>query len=361
MYKKLIIFAAIVCVIIFLGRFFFSKPKDLSTQAKALDEQLSMLLEKIGAKPAALIKKETQFKKGFRTGAAQIEAEYQLCDFPAMPVFAEILTDEIKSFGFDTLKFKYAKEDEVSRLSFDFGYKRNFIYRLVLKQKAEEKPKAVASVAIVIDDWGYNKAELDELFQIKSPLTLAILPNLKNSADIAKISRMKGYEVILHLPLEPQNEKLRKEKTTIYTDMGKKEIIETFENNLSSVPFAKGISNHMGSKATEDKRVMEIIFSRLKKKNLFFLDSLVTEQSLGRELTEEKKVRFAKRSVFLDNELNPEYINNQFLELIEIAKKRGAAIGICHDKEVTLKTIKANIDKFKGQGIEFVYLSQLVH
>ena len=52
-------------------------------------------------------------------------------------------------------------------------------------------------------------------------------------------------------------------------------VVELLEKNIESVPGLSGVSNHQGSKATEDKRVMEIILKDLKKRNLFFFDSRI--------------------------------------------------------------------------------------
>lgn len=359
MSKKFIIVIS-ASLLLLICAFLFLKKEDITAQAYILDERLSDVLEKVGTQPARLIKKESAVEKGWRKKYAHIKAEYEISQFPPIDVFAEIISNEIELSGFDLLKFKYLRKERTSELIFDFGYKRTNVCTLVLTQALKESYNAKAKIAVVIDDWGYDLDNMPLLYEIDSPLTLAILPSLKNSTGIARAARMKGYEIILHLPLEPHDEGLRKEEMTIYTDMSKKRAIDIFDKNLASVPFAKGISNHMGSKATEDKKLMGIIFDRLKSKDLFFLDSLVTEHSACERLAQEKKVRFAERSVFLDNELNPEYIEKQFSQLVKIALIRGSAIGICHEKEATLKTLKTDIDKFKNQGIEFVYLSELV-
>src|SRR3989338_8265922 len=77
------------------------------------------------------------------------------------------------------------------------------------------KKKPPPKVAIVMDDFGYNMNNLDEFFSIKRPITLSILPNLTYSTKIAQLGRTNGYEVILHLPLEPHREDIPEEVDTI--------------------------------------------------------------------------------------------------------------------------------------------------
>lgn len=219
---------------------------------------------------------------------------------------------------------------------------------------------AKAKVAIVLDDWGYNIKNLNDILQIDKPLTLSILPNLRYSATIAKKAKEKNFEIILHMPMEPKNDKMRLELNTLYTTMDEKEIRAHLEKALKSVLYASGISNHEGSKATEDERTMRVVFGEFKKQNLYFLDSLVTNESVCEPLSREMGIKFAQRSIFLDNEDNSEYIKKQFEQLINVAIKTGDAIGICHDRKNTIKVLKEMLPKFEENGIQLVFVSQLV-
>jgi polysaccharide deacetylase 2 family uncharacterized protein YibQ len=71
-------------------------------------------------------------------------------------------------------------------------------------------------------------------------------------------------------------------------------------------------------------------------------------------------IRFAKRSTFLDNEEDGEYIMSQLNRLAYLAKRDGSAIGICHDKQISLSVLKETMDEFEADGIKFVKLSELV-
>lgn len=225
------------------------------------------------------------------------------------------------------------------------------------------KPAAlvVARVALIIDDWGYNNANIDLLKEINIPLDISVLPFLPYSKEAAESAHLNGKEVMLHLPLEPHpNSKIRLESRVILTKMGPDEILKILDDALKNVPYAKGINNHMGSLATEKKGLMSLIFKEMKKRNLFFVDSLVSRNSICKDLAEELKTKFAARSVFLDNSNDPQYIRKQFLSLAKIAKKRGFAIGIGHDHLSTLTVIKEMSPQIEEQGVKFVFASELV-
>jgi polysaccharide deacetylase 2 family uncharacterized protein YibQ len=68
---------------------------------------------------------------------------------------------------------------------------------------------------------GYDGTVLPLLYKIKSPVTIAVLPHLAHSESIAQEARKRGYEVILHLPLESESH-LAVEKDTLDCSMGEK-------------------------------------------------------------------------------------------------------------------------------------------
>jgi len=232
-----------------------------------------------------------------------------------------------------------------------------------LKTKFSSKPKQVtaykARIAIVLDDWGYNLDTVDLLNEINIPLTISVLPELRYSQKIARDQAAKGRQIILHLPMEPY-EKLPLEQSTILTSMDNNQIRRIINTHLNSIPYLKGVSNHMGSKATSDRRVMRILFEELKKRNLYFLDSFVSPKTVAKEVAKELGLSWIRRDVFLDNKLEKEYIKGQLLKLKSKADIQGQAVGIGHARRLTLQVLKETTPEFKKQGYRFVLLSELL-
>jgi len=222
-----------------------------------------------------------------------------------------------------------------------------------------KKPKVIkGKIAIVIDDWGYHLDNLDTAKSIKQPLTCAVLPNLKNSNFVAKKLKSSGFEIILHLPMQPKEE-FKLEVNTITSNMDSSQVSDILNKALLSVSYAKGVSNHMGSKVTENNKIMEIILKQVKKHRLYFLDSYVTAGSVCEESAKNIGVKFAKRDVFLDNQNEPKYIKAQLVKLKNLAEKQGAAIGIGHDRKNTLAVLKEMVPQLVKDGYKFVYVSEL--
>ncbi len=214
-------------------------------------------------------------------------------------------------------------------------------------------------IAIVIDDWGYNLDNLYLLDQIKYPFSASILPRLDYSKVVATELHRRGVQIILHLPMEP-HEKYRLEKNTILTSMDEQTIINIIIQDLADIHYAIGVSNHMGSKATQDLRTMSIVLNELKRRNLFFLDSFVSPKSICSNLAAKLRVGFAKRDIFLDNKEEVEYIKGQIYKLKKKAEMYGRAVGIGHNRKISLEVLKETMPELEREGYKFVFVSELV-
>ena len=237
---------------------------------------------------------------------------------------------------------------------------------IFLKRPAEKiaihkpLPAAVkAKIAIVLDDWGYKQGNLEALKQNPYPLTLAVLPNLPFSKRVCEYGHSLGKEIILHLPMEP-HEVVNLEKNTIMTSMDDKSIAEILALDLDSIPYVKGVSNHMGSKAVEDKNTISGVFKEIRKRKLYFLDSYVTLKSVCSEYALSMRIPLARRDVFLDNEQDPSYIRKQLYNLKIKALKQGSAVGIGHDRKNTLLVLREVMPELEKEGYKFVFVSDLV-
>lgn len=217
---------------------------------------------------------------------------------------------------------------------------------------------AKGKIAIVIDDWGYTLATLPIAGEIKYTLTAAVLPHLAHSREVARRLHEIGHEVILHLPMEPQ-EKRTMEKNSILTSLAESTIRTIVAGDLDDLVYARGVSNHQGSAATADTRTMRIVFSELKKRRLFFLDSYVSSDSVGKPVAADTGIPYARRDVFIDNRLEAGYIKGRIELLKKKAARRGYAVGIGHDRKVTLDVLREVMPQMAQEGFELVPVSEL--
>ena len=224
--------------------------------------------------------------------------------------------------------------------------------------EAIKKP-SVGRIAIVLDDWGYHLESCQAIEAIPQPIAVAVLPGLAYSKAIAQCAHDHHKVVMLHLPLEPhQYLEHYPFNYIITTSMRQQRVERLLEKNLEDVPFVEGVNNHMGSKATEDRRLMSIVFARLKERKLFFLDSMVTSNSICRDLAREMRIHFTQRDIFLDNKNERSYIENQFTQLAKLARRKGSAVAIGHDRPLTLQIVKEQLEKLQKEGFQIVSIEE---
>lgn len=227
------------------------------------------------------------------------------------------------------------------------------------------RPRHRAQLAIVIDDFaGATKNGTRAFFALGKPLTFAVMPNFPDSASIAQRAVRQGYQVLVHLPMEPFRGKASHlGPGTIYVHLSDAEIEQRVHRAIASVPGAVGVNNHMGSRATSDVRVMRAVLRAVKAHGMFFLDSRTTDQSVACEVAAALGVPCGKRDYFLDNVNSIGYIKEQLREAARLAQKRGSAVAIGHVGTTganTARAIREMIPELEAQGIEFVYLSNII-
>ncbi len=217
------------------------------------------------------------------------------------------------------------------------------------------KPK----IAIILDDWGYGAKSLPYLSSIKQVYTAAVLPGLKYSKKAAEQAHVAGKGVMLHLPMQPER-KMPLEKETIMAGMSQGEITRIVDKLAGEIPYITGVNNHQGSLVTENKETMRGVLTALKEKGYFFIDSLTSGKTVAYKTALEMGVKAGKRNVFIDNKKEAAYNEVQINQVKAIAKKQGWAIGIGHDDEVTLETLKRMMPEIEAEGFEFVYVAELL-
>ena len=227
--------------------------------------------------------------------------------------------------------------------------------------KSPAPPKQLPLVAIIIDDLGYDKKIAQKFSTLNAMLTFSILPYSPFQKSIARLSRDKGLGIMLHLPMEPvEYPDVNPGPGTLLTSMTPDQLTRQLEKDLDAVPFIRGVNNHMGSKMTAESSQMYQIFSILKKKGLYFVDSRTTEETLCKHSARLFQIPFAQRDVFLDHMVEGEFIRKQLKELVRIAQRNGYAVGIGHPHSLTYQVLHEMLPDLQKK-IRLVPVSEIVH
>ncbi len=247
-----------------------------------------------------------------------------------------------------------------------------YLKKKKLKTPVEEKPTteiekeveviSAGKIAIIIDDFGYrNDAVSDGFLKLNTKLTFAVIPGHEYSRITSKKAKMKGFEVMVHMPMGTNIPSIGEDEYRLKSSMTSLEIEQRVEKVLQHLPEAVGMNNHQGSSATANKRVMNVIGTVLKQNGKYFLDSRTTKYTQAETVMRSLHVPTGRRHVFLDNDSDEDLIRIQFQELVDKARKQGFAVGIGHAKQHTLNVLQREIPKLEKEHFEFVYVSEVMN
>ncbi len=253
---------------------------------------------------------------------------------------------------------KVLKVDEIFDKIIKYEVFDDIDFTVLEKPKPPQKVQ-IPKIAIIIDDIGYDKKISLALSDLDSNITFSVLPFAPFGKFISENLYSKGFQLMLHLPMEPvEYPQVNPGPGAIFSFMSPDELIDQLKKNIQEIPHIVGVNNHMGSKLTARSDQMNQIFSILKKENLFFVDSRTSAKSQCRPSARLLQVKFARRDVFLDNIQNTDYIAGQLKKLVNLAKKNGSAIGIGHPYAVTLDALSTHLPKLK-KDIKIVRANEL--
>ncbi|MFZ5426755.1 MAG: divergent polysaccharide deacetylase family protein [Thermodesulfobacteriota bacterium] len=205
----------------------------------------------------------------------------------------------------------------------------------------EPKPRPDAPrLTIVMDDLGGSLEQARDILDLGIPVTFSVLPNLKHTSEVDALAAKAGMEVILHQPMEAHGN-APESPGTLHSGASAPDVLRTLDAHLAQVPHAAGVSNHTGSKASEDPVLMASVMTGLKARKLFFLDSLTSARSAGLKQAAAQGVPALARSVFLDNERGQQAALLMLAQAEREAREKGHAVAIGHPHPETVAALAA--------------------
>jgi polysaccharide deacetylase 2 family uncharacterized protein YibQ len=274
------------------------------------------------------------------------------------------ITKAVRGAGARVRSCREGKDGTI--ITMEIGTRRFVTERCIIKKgserehqtKVENRPAGV--VAICVDDFGFfNDSLVKDFLALDVPFTISVIPGLKYSEKISRAAADAGKVLLCHLPMEAeQGEWDSGEIPLIRVSMKSGEIEKALARALETTPGAVGISNHMGSKATADAKVMETVLRVCRARGLYFFDSLTTPHSVAQKVAKKLGVPEAMNDLFIDNVAGDTRENMK--KLLSIATRRGSAIGIVHVRKETLEDLRWMIDEARKEGIDFITISELI-
>ncbi|MBF8286920.1 MAG: hypothetical protein HW381_28 [Candidatus Rokubacteria bacterium] len=226
--------------------------------------------------------------------------------------------------------------------------------------QAPPAPVTAPRVAVIIDNLGARRDVFDPLRDIRRPLTVAILPGLPLSEWTAREAAQAGMEVILDLPMEPYRfPEVDPGPGALLMAMGPQELQAQVGAHLASVPGAVGVTNHMGSRMTEDRTRMRTVLEVLAGRRLFLVDGLASNLSVAYDEAKALGLRAGRRQIVVDHAAGEAGDRVRWDEVAWWAERRGEVIVIAHGHPLTARLLREYVPRWEARGIRLVPVSQL--
>jgi uncharacterized protein len=230
-----------------------------------------------------------------------------------------------------------------------------------LPQSATPAGSAAARLAIILDDLGSDRHAADAIFALPYPLTISILPHHPQSVEIAQEAHRRGYQVMLHLPMQAVGNE-RPETQELHAGMSASDVAALVDQWLQGIPDVAGVNNHQGSQSTADARLMDELMPVLRQRQLFYVDSRTTAATVAYDEAQRLGVRSGFRNVpFLDDVAEVGAVRRQLQLALRGAREKGEAIAIGHPHPATLEALREVLPQAESEGVNLVFVSELVH
>jgi polysaccharide deacetylase 2 family uncharacterized protein YibQ len=213
-----------------------------------------------------------------------------------------------------------------------------------------------ANIVLIIDDMGNNLELGQQAIALPGAINYAFLPHSPHSRNLATAAHLQRKEVLLHAPMS----NLQSHPTgpgALKPIMNREEFLQTLKENLASIPYARGINNHMGSLLTQLHQPMDWLMRELKLQQKYFIDSRTSPRTIAAITAKKHQLPSLKRDIFLDNNRSEQAIDDQFKKLIQLAKNQQLAVAIGHPYPETLAYLKRELPLLEEQGINLVLAS----
>lgn len=221
-------------------------------------------------------------------------------------------------------------------------------------------PAAAAPlISIVIDDLGDRWDQDRRVIELPGAIACAFLPESPHTQRLASLAHAAGKEILVHLPMEP--EAGRGHPLALHVGQPAEDRRRQIDRLLASVPYATGVNNHQGSRATASRGTMHAVMRQLSLHGTrFFVDSMTSRHSIAYPLARAYGIPATRRHVFLDHERGADAVRTQFARLVALAKRSGGALAIGHPYPETIEVLGEALPQLTQLGVELVRPSELI-
>jgi len=220
--------------------------------------------------------------------------------------------------------------------------------------KAGDPPR----VAILVTGLGLPDAPAGDVLKgLPAPISVAYGAYGRNLQESVSRARDEGHEVLLQIPLEPNNyPTVDPGPHTLLTTLPPQENMKRLQWLMSRYTGYVGVTNHMGDKFEATSASLTPVLEELKQRGLLYVDDGSVKDSTVSQVAGAIGLDYSVASMQID----PGNLAKQLAQLEAMAKERGSAIGVVKASPATVKQLSDWAAKLEAKGFVLVPVSAAV-
>lgn len=216
-----------------------------------------------------------------------------------------------------------------------------------------------AKLVLILDDIGYSAEAGLRAIDLPALITFAVIPHTPHGKALAEAAHLAGRELMLHAPMSNLSG-MELGEGGLTLQQSEEEFLQVLTASLADIPYIKGVNNHTGSELTAALQPMQWVMQELKKRDLYFVDSMTTLDSVAGATAAQFRVPSLRRHVFLDNIQTAEAIDIEFRRAVVLAQEQGYAVAIGHPYPETLAYLETALPLLAASLVEIVPVSVML-
>jgi uncharacterized protein len=223
----------------------------------------------------------------------------------------------------------------------------------------QAKAAKVPVVAIVIGGLGVGAAKTaDAIMKLPPQVTLAFTPYGSDPTKLAERARAQRHEILLQIPMEPYDYPDNDPgPQTLLATLSTDQNLDRFFWHLGRLQGYAAIANFMGARFVATDAAMQPIIREAARRGLGYFDDGSAPRSVAAALAANQAMPFAKGDVAIDAVPTPAEIDRALMDLENVAKEHGVAIGTASALPVSIERIASWIKTLEARGIMLVPLT----
>jgi hypothetical protein len=234
------------------------------------------------------------------------------------------------------------------------GKRPSEVYAAQSRYAGKVAPGEPARVAILVEGIGLpDGVTMDAIKGLPAPFSVACGAYGRNLQEWILKARDAGHEVLLQIPLEPENYPTTDPGPhTLLTTLPPEENVKRLQWLMSRYTGYVGITNHMGAKFEATQTSLAPVLEEVKARGLLYLDDGSVQGSTVGQIASSIGLDYSVANVRIDGD-----IAKGLAELETLAKQNSAAIGVATAKPGTVKQLAEWAETLEAKGIVLVPVS----